>query len=105
MSFVHQIRSKLPSPKTSAFLAVVSTIFGLKAYDKNECKKIQAQFKELARVKADEPMAVGTKPRRVEVYLVPPPGDGLYKPVEYFERWVKVHNLDSIYIRNIYDTN
>jgi hypothetical protein len=35
-------------------------------------------------------MAVGDKPRRIEVYFVPPPGDGLYKPVEYFQRWIKV---------------
>ncbi|RKP28058.1 inner membrane protein import complex subunit Tim54-domain-containing protein [Syncephalis pseudoplumigaleata] len=89
MSFVSQVRSKLPSPKASAFLATVGTLVGLKVYDKHECQTIQARLKEQARVKADEPMAVTEKPRRVEVYFVPPPGDGLYKPVEYFERWVK----------------
>ncbi|KAI9597019.1 inner membrane protein import complex subunit Tim54-domain-containing protein [Syncephalis fuscata] len=89
MSFIKQVQSKLPSPKMSAFLATVGTLFGIKVYDKRECRAIQDRFKEQARVKADAPMAVNEQPRRVEVYLVPPPGDGLYKPVEYFDRWVK----------------
>jgi import inner membrane translocase subunit TIM54 len=88
-SLLQSVKSKLPSPKAAAFWATVATLVGLKVYDKQECKRIQAELCKRAQVKAEELLPVTEKPKRVEVYLMPPPGDGLYKSVDYFEKWVK----------------
>ncbi|KAJ1918915.1 mitochondrial import inner membrane translocase subunit tim54 [Tieghemiomyces parasiticus] len=80
---------KIPSPKTTAFVAVLSAIVGVKKYDTYRADSIRERIKAEASVKAKEPLDPMALPTKVIVYLTPPPGDGIHKSRIYFRDFVK----------------
>ncbi|KAJ1982472.1 mitochondrial import inner membrane translocase subunit tim54 [Dimargaris cristalligena] len=80
---------KLPSPKTTAFVAALGVIVGIKKYDNYRSEQVRNQLKEAASVKAKEPLGPFEMPTKVIVYLSPPPGDGIHKSRIYFRDYVK----------------
>ncbi|KAJ1653858.1 mitochondrial import inner membrane translocase subunit tim54 [Dispira simplex] len=80
---------KIPSPKLTAFVAVVGSLVGLKKYDRYQSDQVRAQLQAQAKVKADEPLDPFDMPSKVVVYLSPPPGDGIHKSRIFFRDYVK----------------
>ncbi|KAJ1970191.1 mitochondrial import inner membrane translocase subunit tim54 [Dispira parvispora] len=80
---------KIPSPKLTAFVAVVGGLLGLKKYDRYQSDQVRAQLQAQAKVMADEPLDPFDMPSKVVVYLSPPPGDGIHKSRIFFRDYVK----------------
>ncbi|TGZ84662.1 hypothetical protein EX30DRAFT_337159 [Ascodesmis nigricans] len=83
------LRAKLPSRNWTIFLTVVGTFSGFLYYDRHQTKLIKARYQSLVSHLAEEPLSPLDYPRKVTVYLISPPGDGIVPAREHFRDYIK----------------
>jgi hypothetical protein len=84
-------RPRLPSRNWLIFLTVTSSITGLYAYDRNQCKRIRREYVDRVKHLADQPIDNMDWPRKVSVYGCKWPGDEDHeRSMRYFRKYVKV---------------
>ncbi|KAK9469656.1 mitochondrial import inner membrane translocase subunit Tim54 [Lipomyces arxii] len=82
-------RLRLPGRNMSIFLGAVFGISGLIYYDRKRRRENRQKWKDRVSFLANEPLKPDELPRKVTVYLAPPPGDHLDITKEYFTQYVK----------------
>ncbi|ODV88916.1 hypothetical protein CANCADRAFT_20078, partial [Tortispora caseinolytica NRRL Y-17796] len=82
-------RFRLPSRNWSIFWLVVGSITGGIIYDRREKKRIRNEWCERVSYLAKEPLSPLAMPRKVIVYMAPPPGDHIGVTEEHFRHYVK----------------
>lgn len=80
---------RIPSRNWLIFWAVAGTIGGWISYDRYERKKIRDQWKERVSHLASKPMNPLEMPRKITVYVAPPPGDYLDASLSHFRQYIK----------------
>jgi mitochondrial import inner membrane translocase subunit TIM54 len=82
-------RIRVPSRNWMIFWALTGSITGLYVYDRRERRRIRDQWKEKVSYLAKEKMEPTEMPRKVTVYVAPPPGDYLEEGFAHFRQYVK----------------
>lgn len=83
-------RVRLPSRNWSIFLSVSTLLIGGVIYDKQQQKKHRAKWMSLAETKyGSVAIPEDTKPRKVTIFIAPPPNDYLEESYKMFRRFVK----------------
>ncbi|KAK9475258.1 Tim54p [Dipodascopsis tothii] len=82
-------RLRLPSRNWSIFLGTVFTIGGMVYYDRHERRANRQKWKDAVSSLALQPLTPMQLPRKVTVYVAPPPGDYLDISVDHFTQYVK----------------
>ncbi|CAB4253276.1 similar to Saccharomyces cerevisiae YJL054W TIM54 Component of the mitochondrial TIM22 complex involved in insertion of polytopic proteins into the inner membrane [Maudiozyma barnettii] len=80
---------KLPSRNWSIFWLAVSTAVGGFAYDKYQQKQIITKYANMVKPLAEEKMDTKTIPRKITVFIAPPPSDYLETSLKIWRRYVK----------------
>lgn len=80
---------RVPSRNWLIFWAVTGTIAGWITYDRYERKQIREQWKQKVSYLATQKMNPLEMPRRVTVYVAPPPGDYLDASLTHFRQYIK----------------
>lgn len=82
-------RLRVPSRNWMIFWAVTGTIGGLMYYDRRERKARREFWKERVSFLAKQKIEPLDVPRKVTVYLAPPPGDYLDISLTHFRQYIK----------------
>ncbi|KAK9454690.1 mitochondrial import inner membrane translocase subunit Tim54 [Dipodascopsis uninucleata] len=82
-------RLRLPSRNMSIFLMTVLGISGAIYYDRAKRRENRQKWKDAVSFMAHEPLAPNAMPRKVKVYIAPPPGDHIDITKEHFTQYVK----------------
>ncbi|AGO12184.1 AaceriAEL177Cp [[Ashbya] aceris (nom. inval.)] len=80
---------RLPGPKWCAFWLVVSAGVAGVVYDKREQRRIRDHYASLVKNQGAEHMDTWLKPRRLTVFVAPPPSDYLETSMKVWRRYVK----------------
>ncbi|KAA8915972.1 hypothetical protein TRICI_001889 [Trichomonascus ciferrii] len=80
---------RVPSRNWLIFWAVTGTIAGWITYDRYERKKVREQWKQKVSYLASQKMNPLEMPRKVTVYVAPPPGDYLDASLTHFRQYIK----------------
>lgn len=80
---------RLPSRNWMIFWSVCATIGGGIYYDRTERKKIRQQYKDSVAFLGEKPMTGLEIPRKVTVFIAPPPGDYLDHVQTHFRAYIK----------------
>ncbi|CAG8474569.1 6101_t:CDS:2 [Acaulospora morrowiae] len=80
---------KLPSKKVLLFFGSCAGLAGLFYRDHILSEQAKRRVEEKVAHIALEPLSVSELPRKVTVYLAPPPGDGIHKTRVHFREYVK----------------
>ncbi|KAF9581244.1 mitochondrial import inner membrane translocase subunit tim54 [Lunasporangiospora selenospora] len=84
-----KLRAKLPGRGWMIFWGVVGTIGGLVTRDHYLTVAAKKRVSDRVDVLAKQTCGVQDMPRKVTVYIMPPPGDGIHKTRHYFRQFVK----------------
>lgn len=79
----------LPSRNWMIFFAVTGALVGGAYYDRREQKKIRKKYMEMAAPYGERLLETNETPRKVSVYMSPPPDEYLEKSYTTFKRFVK----------------
>ncbi|ODV86496.1 hypothetical protein CANARDRAFT_27693 [[Candida] arabinofermentans NRRL YB-2248] len=82
-------RIKLPSRNWMIFWTVLGTLSGGIAYDKYQQQQIRLKYIELSKKFGQEHCKSNELPRKIRIYVVPPPNDYLTEGLKYFRKFVK----------------
>lgn len=82
-------RLRLPSRNWSIFWAVVGSVSGIIIYDRYERKARRQFWKDQVAQFATAPMDAMELPRKVTVYMTPPPNDYLDISQQHFRQYIK----------------
>ncbi|KAK9449055.1 mitochondrial import inner membrane translocase subunit Tim54 [Limtongia smithiae] len=82
-------RIRMPGPKMSLFLGTVLGIAGFVYNDRTQRRANREKWKAAVASLALEPLPATAMPRKVTVYMSPPPGDHLDVTREHFAQYVK----------------
>lgn len=83
-------RPSLPSRNWLIFLSLTSTVVGYYVYDRQQCKKIRAEYAEKVQHLSKVPLHSMDFPRKVTVYGCKWPADEEYdRSLKYFRKYVK----------------
>lgn len=82
-------RLRIPSRNWMIFWAVTGAIVGGYWYDRSERRKIRQAWKDKVADLANKPMGALELPRKVKVYMGPPPQDYLDTTERHFKRHIK----------------
>lgn len=82
-------RIALPSRNWMIFLSVVGAIGGGIAYDKYQQNQIREKYVEQVQRLGLEQYASNRVPRKLSIFIAPPPDDFLESSLVYFRRWIK----------------
>ena len=85
-----KLRAKLPGRGWMIFWGTVGTIGALVTRDHYLTVDAKKRVAEKVDVLAKQTCGVQEMPRKVTVYIMPPPGDGIHKTRHYFKQFVKV---------------
>jgi import inner membrane translocase subunit TIM54 len=80
---------RVPSRNWLIFWAVTGTIAGWITYDRYERKRVREQWKQRVSYLASQKMNPLEMPRKVTVYVAPPPGDYLDASLTHFRQYIK----------------
>ena len=80
---------KLPSRNWIIFWSVLSMGLSGLAYDKYEQKQILKKYTGLVKPLAQEALPVDKKPRKITVFIAPPPNDYLETSLKIWRRFIK----------------
>lgn len=80
---------KLPSRNWMIFLAITSSLIGGYFYDVNEQKKIREKYMKLAEPYGAKQLKGDEYPRKLTVFIAPPPNDYLEESLKLFRRYFK----------------
>ncbi|GMF02179.1 unnamed protein product [Ambrosiozyma monospora] len=80
---------RLPSRNWMIFWISLATLSGGIVYDKWQQKQLRKKYIELAKPVGDQPFEVNQLPRKLRIYVVPPPNDYLNESFKYLRRFVK----------------
>lgn len=80
---------KLPSRNWTIFWLGVSAAIGGFAYDKYQQKQIISKYTNMVKPLAEEKMNTKTVPRKITVFIAPPPSDYLETSLKIWRRYVK----------------
>ncbi|AEY96808.1 FAEL177Cp [Eremothecium gossypii FDAG1] len=80
---------RLPGPKWCAFWLVVGAGIAGVVYDKREQRRICKHYSSLVKDQGAAHMDTWLKPRRLTVFVAPPPGDYLETSMKVWRRYVK----------------
>lgn len=80
---------KLPSRNWTIFWLGVSAAIGGFAYDKYQQKQIITKYTNMVKPLAEEKMDTKTVPRKITVFIAPPPSDYLETSLKIWRRYVK----------------
>lgn len=84
---IRQLR--LPSRNWMIFWTVVGSISGGIYYDRHERKKVRQQYKDAVSYLGERPLGGLEIPRKITVFVAPPPGDYLDHVLTHFRAYVK----------------
>lgn len=79
----------LPSRNWMIFWSVLATIGGGIYYDRHQQKKIREKYTEQVKVLGEEVYTSNRIPRKVTVFIAPPPDAFLEESLKHFRRYVK----------------
>lgn len=82
-------RIRIPSRNWSIFWAVTGTLLGGYFYDRRERKKARQAWKDRVHFLAEQDMSPLALPRKVTVFLAPPPADFLDLGLAHFRQYIK----------------
>ncbi|ANB11458.1 Tim54p [Sugiyamaella lignohabitans] len=82
-------RLRLPSRNWSIFWALTLTVTGVYAHDRYQRKQIRQKWKDRVSHLAAQPMNPLELPRKVTVYIAPPPADYLDLGFAHFRQYIK----------------
>lgn len=82
-------RLRLPSRNWMIFWALVGTLGGGVAYDKYRQNEIRKKWMAKTEIFSESKMDVRERPRKIRVYVVPPPSDYLQEGLKYFRKFIK----------------
>ncbi|OWB62030.1 hypothetical protein B5S32_g4028 [[Candida] boidinii] len=82
-------RLRLPSRNWMIFWALVGTLGGGVAYDKYRQHEIRKKWMAKTEIFSESKMDVRERPRKIRVYVVPPPSDYLQEGLKYFRKFIK----------------
>ncbi|KAH3662526.1 hypothetical protein OGAPHI_005778 [Ogataea philodendri] len=82
-------RLKLPSRNWMIFWTVVSAVGGGVAYDKYQQSVLRTQYMEKAKYLGERPFQPNELPRKLRIYVAPPPNDFLSEGLKYLRRFCK----------------
>lgn len=82
-------RIKLPSRNWMIFWTVATTTVSGIVYDKYQQKQIMKQHTALMKHKLNEPVKVNEMPRKITVFIAPPPSDYLDTSMKIWRRYIK----------------
>lgn len=82
-------RIRIPSRNWSIFWAVTGTLLGGYYYDRRERKKARQAWKDRVHFLAEQDMSPLALPRKVTVFLAPPPADFLDLGLAHFRQYIK----------------
>ncbi|SMN20175.1 similar to Saccharomyces cerevisiae YJL054W TIM54 Component of the mitochondrial TIM22 complex involved in insertion of polytopic proteins into the inner membrane [Maudiozyma saulgeensis] len=80
---------KLPSRNWTIFWIAVSAAVGGFAYDKYQQKQIITKYSNMVKPLAEQKMDTKTIPRKITVFIAPPPSDYLETSLKIWRRYVK----------------
>lgn len=84
---IRQVR--LPSRNWMIFWTVVGSITGGIYYDRQERKKVRQQYKDAVSYLGQKPLGGLEIPRKITVFVAPPPGDYLDHVLTHFRAYIK----------------
>lgn len=82
-------RLRLPSRNWSIFWAVVGGVSGLIIYDRLERKNRRQFWKDQVSFLGEVPLNATELPRKIKVYMAPPPNDYLEVTQQHFRQYIK----------------
>ncbi|KAK9247630.1 mitochondrial import inner membrane translocase subunit Tim54 [Lipomyces tetrasporus] len=82
-------RLRLPGRNMSIFLGTVLGISGMIYYDRKNRRLNRQKWKDRVSYLAKEPLQVNEMPRKVKVFVAPPPGDHIDVTIAHFTQYVK----------------
>ncbi|CAN6612438.1 mitochondrial import inner membrane translocase subunit Tim54p [Trichomonascus vanleenenianus] len=82
-------RLRIPSRNWLIFWAVTGSLAGMILYDRRERKRVREAWKDKVSFMAHEKMEPLQMPRKVKVYIAPPPGDYLDSSLQHFRNYIK----------------
>ncbi|KAF9996356.1 mitochondrial import inner membrane translocase subunit tim54 [Entomortierella chlamydospora] len=88
-TFAGKLRAKLPSRGWMIFWGTVGTLGGLVVRDHYLTVDAKKRVADKVDVLSKQSCGVQEMPRKVTVYIMPPPGDGIHKTRHYFKQFVK----------------
>lgn len=80
---------KLPSRNWMIFWSVLTVSVSGIVYDKHRQKQIRNHYKDIVEPLASGNLEVNTKPRKITVFIAPPPSDYLDTSLKVWKRYVK----------------
>ncbi|KAG7880934.1 hypothetical protein KL937_001781 [Ogataea polymorpha] len=80
---------KLPSRNWMIFWTVVAAVGGGIVYDKRQQSVLRAQYMEKAKHFGEQPFLPNQLPRKLRIYVAPPPNDFLSEGLKYLRRFCK----------------
>ncbi|KAG7810482.1 hypothetical protein KL921_002977 [Ogataea angusta] len=80
---------KLPSRNWLIFWTVVAAVGGGIVYDKRQQSVLRAQYMEKAKHFGEQPFLPNQLPRKLRIYVAPPPNDFLSEGLKYLRRFCK----------------
>ncbi|MCJ1347698.1 mitochondrial import inner membrane translocase subunit tim54, partial [Peltigera leucophlebia] len=89
MMGIPRLKLKLPSRNWLIFLSITGSFTTAFLYDRQQKKKAQQRWCNLVSHMANEPLPTNFMPRRITIFLSPPPGDGLRVAREHFHEYIK----------------
>ncbi|KAG5359327.1 Mitochondrial import inner membrane translocase subunit TIM54 [Yarrowia sp. E02] len=84
---IRQLR--LPSRNWLIFWSVLGSISGGIYYDRHERKKVRQQYKDAVAYLGERPLGGLEIPRKITVFVAPPPGDYLDHVLTHFRAYIK----------------
>lgn len=82
-------RISLPSRNWMIFWTVIGSIGGGIAYDKYEQSQIRKKYMNLVKHLGEEKYETNRLPRKLTIFIAPPPNDFLDESLKYFKKYVK----------------
>lgn len=79
----------LPSRNWMIFWTVLASFGGAIAYDRHEQKKIREEYMEKLTYLSKVPYSSDKIPRKLSIFVAPPPNDFLDESLKYFRKYVK----------------
>ncbi|GAV56324.1 hypothetical protein ZYGR_0BB01010 [Zygosaccharomyces rouxii] len=80
---------RLPSRNWMIFWTVLTTSIGGIVYDKHQQKQIRNRYREVVEPLSQQHMIISRKPRKITVFIAPPPSDYLDTSLKVWKRYVK----------------
>ncbi|QLG72132.1 hypothetical protein HG535_0C04860 [Zygotorulaspora mrakii] len=80
---------KLPSRNWMIFWSVVTVSVSGILYDKQKQKQIRNHYQDIVKPLANEPIDVNLRPRKITVFIAPPPNDYLDSSLKIWRRYIK----------------